>query len=221
MIKRILRHTIPPLWALFAFSAGIFVAPLSYGILKDSSWSDALSATSTTLGLILAAITYHNWKRQKIREDAYQTTKLYITTLVSIESSLIKISNLILTITPTSGLIPPTKTRATTALKLMDLLQEELRSSCEQLQATRQELSFWGVTLSVYALKSHEDLLEGLNSYFSALYCLQNDLTNMYIHELENQTTLPSYALLFERLKVIWGILENRKTKNMKTIFDF
>lgn len=147
----------------FWFAFGFFVCLLAKGLVKPSGWAEALSGIATAVALLLASITYIGWQRQKIREDAYVTKRLYISTLVKMEAITIQISNSVMGLVPAAGMLVPSDSQARETLENLVAQHNDLRLQAQSLISTASELGFWDAALSDESMIEHERLITGIN----------------------------------------------------------
>ena len=220
MIKKFRHELLLSVWIACALSIGFIIAINMKGILKESGWAEVTSAAATVIALVLAIATFISWKQQKIREDAYSTTKMYVSILAIIETTTVELANLFYSIVPAAGMIPPSDHQAT---KTLDEIQEKnsyLILHSQKLILTKSELPFWGVSLSPQAEADHDLLIETLNSYLNPLHHLHNSLTNYYIHKVSDNTFNQWWLGFNNKHLAINDLFNKRKSMNMHSMFN-
>lgn len=205
--------------AAFSFAAGFSVCLLLKGLLTKSGWAEALSAVTTLLALILAAVTYLGWHRQKVKEDAYTTKKTYISTLVIIEGLTVQVANLVSRLVPEPGLLVPSEDQVKSNLESIVGKHSDLALQAQSLITTQSELGFWGASLSDASTKDHENLINAINEYLTSLHYLHNSLKNFYIHKVPDDSMNGWKQRFIEANREIYKLFKSRKTKNMNTVF--
>jgi hypothetical protein len=132
-------------------------------LLNPSGWAEALSGIATVVALLLAVATYIGWHKQKIREDAYSTKKLYISTLVQIESTTVQIANLLFNLVPEAGMLVPSDSQAKSNLEKVVDKNNELKLYAQSLTSVNSELGFWGASLTRDSAAEHVKLMDSIN----------------------------------------------------------
>lgn len=221
MIRKTFQNLLLPIWTTSSFAIGI-LATLAFGNkLSESGWAETISAIATVIALTLAVITFRSWQHQRIREDAYSTTKTYITTLVEIESTYLEILNLFYTIIPTPGMIVRSDEANQRTLSLLQETHSTLRLYTTKLISTKNELPFWGVSLSKKAALEHDTLINTLYGHLNAAYYLQNSLTNIFTHKKEDNSLQSWQSRLNTYSEVLDQSFRTRKSITAKAMFEF
>ncbi|WP_460371626.1 hypothetical protein ACOYXF_08825 [Pseudomonas sp. Tul1A2] len=214
------RRFLQPVVIAFSFAAGFFTCLWVKGLLQPSGWADALSGIATAVALLLAVVTYIGWHRQKVREDAYHTKKLYISCLVSIEAATVRITGTLFGLVPAAGMIVPSDAQAKSSLEKVLDDYNDLRHHSQSLIATCSELKFWGATLSKASTKEHTGIIIALEEYLTSVHYLHNSLVNVYIQKSEDNTVEGWKARFNDTSKNLGELFESRKSKSMNTVFD-
>ncbi|QXZ16114.1 hypothetical protein KVQ82_09470 [Pseudomonas sp. AO-1] len=213
------RRFILPVLIAFSFATGFFFGLIAKGLLNPSGWAEALSGIATAVALILAVVTYMGWHKQKIREDAYSTKKLYISTLVQIEATTVKIANIILNLVPEAGMLVPSENQARSNLEKVIDEDHELKLNTHSLSSVASELGFWGASLTPDSATDHAKLIDAINEYLRSLHGLHNCLMNIYIHKSSDNTIEQWKERFIRANKEIFDLFNLRKTKSMSTVF--
>jgi|GEM_PF-7012850 hypothetical protein len=221
MIQRALKNLLLPVWTTLAFALGILACLTFYEKITPSGWAETTSAIATVVALALAVVTFRNWQHQRIREDAYSTTKTYITTLVEIESAQIEISNLFYSVIPAPGMIALSEEGIQRILNSIQQTHSALMAAALRLVSTKNELPFWGVSLSKRASSEHDTLLEALDRYLCAAHYLHNSLTNIFIYKHEDNSMQSWHSNLNEHANTLVQSFKTRKTLTAKAMFEF
>lgn len=115
------------------FALGVIIAliltPLLPSLNIPPNFLDIISAAVTSLAFLLALITYSNWRKQKIQEDTYLTTKSYIATLVNIEGAIIDMYRKFYELIPKPGSIVLSEKYITNQILFESGSQRTTRSS--------------------------------------------------------------------------------------------
>lgn len=220
-MRKYFQKSLLIIWTILCFALGALATLYINNKISSSGWAEAVSATATVLALALAVITFKSWQHQKIREDAYSTTKLYITTLVEIESKYLEIISLFNSIIPTPGMMILSKSENQKTLDALQDTHRILRLLTSKLISTKDELPFWGISLTGKALIEHDTLIQNLNAHLNAAYYLQLGLTNELIYEDGGR----SYQSWLGRLRTCSEALNQsfnkRKSLTVKAMFAF
>ena len=221
MINKFLTRLLLPVWTIVAFAAGIMLCLALTKKLTPSGWAETISAIATAIALVLAVVTFRSWQHQKIRDDAYSTTRIYISTLVDIETTQIEISNLLYSVIPAPGMIVLSDESIQRILNSIQEKHSDLRFSTLKLISTKNELPFWGVALSDKARTEHDVLMEAIGGYLSSVHYLHNSLKNTFIYKKPDDTT-PSWQQQVDdyTAKLIQSF-KNRKSQTAKQMFLF
>jgi len=188
-------------------------------LIKPSGWAEAVSGIATVLALILAVVTYIGWHKQKIREDAYLTKKLYVSTLVQIESTTVQIANLLFNLVPEAGMLVPSDSQARSYLEEVVDKNNELKLYAQSLNSVNSELGFWDVSLTRDSAAEHVRLMDSIDEYLTSLHYLHNCLMNFYIHKLSDDTIQQWKKRFIEANNSIFDLFNSRKKKSMSTVF--
>lgn len=209
-----------PLGILLSFSSGFGFCLALNDKLTPSGWAEALSAIATALAVAFAIFTYKSWKNEKIKQDAYETTRSYISTLSSLEKTLIEITNLLYTISPMPGTIVPSLESVKRTLNTIQEKNGETRLLTQQLMSIESELQFWGVSLNKNAKEEHAIVINSINDYLGPLYYLHNSLSNIYIHNIDDDHTKWS-ELVHAQTLILEKSFDTRKTMKIHNMFIF
>lgn len=221
MIRKALKNLLLPIWILLAFSIGVMACLVLHEKITPSGWAEITSAVATVIALSLAIITFWSWQHQKIRDDAYSTTKTYVTTLVEIESTQQEIDNLFYSAIPAPGMIVLSDEGMQRILNSIQKMHSELRLLTIKLISTRNELPFWGVSLSKKASSEHDTLIDTLGNYLHTAPNLYNSLVNIFIHKV-GDTNLESWqSKLTKHSNNLKLSFDTRKTITAKSMFIF
>lgn len=213
------RSFILPILMACSFATGLFFGLIAKGLLNPSGWAEAVSGIATVMALTLGVITYIGWHKQKIREDAYATKKLYISTLVQIESTTMQIANLLFNLVPEAGMLVPSDSQAKSSLEKVIDKNNELKLHAQSLVSINSELGFWGASLTQDSAAEHVKLMDSINEYLTSLHYLHNCLINFYIHKSSDNTIQQWKTKFIEANKTIFDLFKSRKRKNMSTVF--
>jgi hypothetical protein len=213
------RSFILPILMACSFATGLFFGLIAKGLLNPSGWAEAASGIATVMALTLGVVTYIGWHKQKIREDAYSTKKLYISTLVQIESTTVQIGNLLFNLVPEAGMLVPSDSQAKSGLEKVVDKNNELKLHAQSLVSINSELGFWGASLTQNSADEHVKLMGSIDEYLTSLHYLHNCLVNVYVHKISDNSIEQWKARFIEANKVIFGLFDSRKKKSMSTVF--
>lgn len=221
VIKKTLKNLLLPIWILLAFSIGAILCLVLHEKIAPSGWAETTSAIATVIALSLAIITFWSWQHQKIRDDAYSTTKTYITTLVEIESTQQEIDNLFYSAIPAPGMIALSDEGTQRILDSIQQMHSELRLLTIKLISTRNELPFWGVSLSQKASSEHDTLIDTLGEYLNIAPYLYNCLVNIFIHKAGDTNIESWQSRLTKHSDNLKQSFDARKSLTAKSMFIF
>lgn len=220
MTKKFNHRYMFPVWISCALGAGFILCLALDGLLEKSGWAEVVSALATVIALVLAVVTYRSWQLQKIREDAYSTTRLYISTLATIESTIIETLILLQSLIPQPGLVILNDEAAKKNLNALQENNNALSLYTLQLRSIKTELPFWGVSLSKKAEAEHDSLILSINSFRGPLHFIHGNLTNIYINKVDDDTSRWS-SMLQEQWETLNKSFSDRKSMSVKSMFIF
>ncbi|MDH0571549.1 hypothetical protein N7668_09830 [Pseudomonas fulva] len=205
------------------FTSGValalLVSPLLDAKSSKTNWPDIVSAIVTASAFLLALITYRSWNKQKIREDAYTTTKSYISTLVDIEETIIWMHRKFYELIPAPGSILLNPEYVKKEIATLKHKHSELLTFTTKLMHVHDELAFWGASLS--GKSDHPKTLEALNTYLNRSDLLINCLININFHETPDNTLPQHEELTNKAVEALFKIFTNRKSKKMSNYFNY
>jgi hypothetical protein len=187
--------------------------------LDSSSWGAALSGVASAMALFISALTYTGWQKQKIRDDAYLTKKLYISTLIQIEKNAIQIDNHIQSLVPKAGTLLPSDTLAISTLDKVVEQRNEIQLHTQLLDSTASELLFWGAALSDASVIDLERLKTSMQEHLECLQHLHHGLSTLYIQKYDSDSIAHWESAFRETNNKIFQIFKSRKSKNMHSTF--
>ncbi|WP_421216336.1 hypothetical protein [Aeromonas enteropelogenes] len=159
---------------IMAFLFGVIIDATDYQFLvKDVNWTDIVTALAAVVTTIIVYITYSKWLDSKKREDAYQTSKNYISCLVDISELLDDLMSPFEQCVPQAGAIPIKREQSDSLLANSNEALHKLMAKAKKLARTKSELSFWEVSLAPTFEKNHEQLLQTISSIFIIAGALQ------------------------------------------------
>lgn len=221
MIKAFFARLLLPVWTIAVFAAGVTLCLAVTGKLSPSGWAETISASATVIALALAVVTFRSWQHQKIRDDAYSTTKTYISTLVEIETAQIEISHLFYSVIPAPGMSVLSDESINRILASIQDKNSDLRLFTLKLISTKNELPFWGVSLSDKAKAEHDLLIEIIEKYSNSVDYLNNSLINTFIHKEHDNTTPSWQAVVNTHTAKLKQSFITRKSQTPKDMFLF
>jgi hypothetical protein len=164
-----------------AFLFGVIIEATDYKFLtKDIKWTDILSALATVGTAIIVYVTYAKWLESKKREDAYQTSKEYISCLVSISELVNDLMYPLEFAVPQAGNMVINREQSNSLLADSNEAFHKLTYKAQQLGRIKSELKFWGVRLAPEFEKNHDLLLRELSNAFVVTGALQSQINWYY-----------------------------------------
>ncbi|WP_369990576.1 hypothetical protein [Pseudomonas xanthosomatis] len=207
--------------AIFASGAALslILSPLLAGINATLNWPDIVSASVAASAFLLALFTYRNWIKQKVKEDAYTTTKSYITTLVSIEEVMIEMRRKFDEIIPRPGNLALSEEYTKNEILTLKRKHSELITLTTKLMHVHDELAFWGASLT--SESDHTTTLKGLDRYLRNSDLLLNSMININFHYHPDESLHQHDLSTLKNTQELFLIFKQRKTKKMSTYFRY
>lgn len=182
------------------FLLGVIIdAPDYQFLIKEVKWTDVITTFATVVATIIVYRTYSRWLDSKKREDAYQTSKDYISCLVDISESLYELMSPFEQCVPQAGCIPINREQSDSLLAGSNEARHKLMAKANKLARTKSELSFWGVSLVPEFEKSHESILKEVSNAFVVAGVLQSQVYWYYNVDKSKQASMFDE---FSKLKV-------------------
>lgn len=187
---------------------------------EPTNLADTTSSVAALIGVIVAVITITNWKNSKIQEDSYQLIKNYVSELVLIETTITEILIEIRCICPLPGNSVPTQIFVTETFQNIDTLRKTLSKLYRQIHQTKNELPFWGSTLTTKPEENHKTLMNDLYNFQVVTDTTRNNLEGYFT---SGSSTIANVSQEYEKLenyfnKISITLLE-RKTLKMSDMF--
>lgn len=206
---------------IFAIGAALalFFAPLLGTKIATLNWPDIVSASVAAFAFFLALITYRNWNRQKIKEDAYTTTKSYISTLVSIEETLIGMHRHFNELIPQPGSIALSIEYSKKRILSLKQNHSDLLMLGTKLMHVHDELEFWGASLTNKS--DHTKTHEALDLYLHRSDLLINSLVNINFHQIHDSSLISHGSMTHDAMLELFKLFKDRKSKKMSTYFKY
>lgn len=138
-------HFIQPILIACSLATGPFFGLVEEGLLNLSGWAEALIRSRYGNSTNSCYRNIHRVGQTKTREEAYSTTKLYFSILVLIESTTIRIPNLLFNLIPEGGMLVPSDSQAKSYLEKE--IEKKLRIEtlhAQSLTSVNSELDFFG-----------------------------------------------------------------------------
>lgn len=186
---------------------------------QNTNWPDTVSAIVALLAFSLALITYRNWTKQKIREDAYITTRSFISTLVSIEETIIDMKQKFYEITPKPGMYLLSHEQDKKSLNHLNDQRNTIAALALKLMSIRGELDFWGVSLTDE--EQYNNTTEELNRYLDHSRLLINSLVNLKIRNDNDPTMIDHSVRTHDSIKNLFELFKHRKSRKMQNFFRY
>lgn len=183
------------------------------------NWPDIISASVAASAFLLALFTYRNWNKQKVQEDAYATTKSYISTLASIEETVLIMRRQFFEIIPRPGGLALSEEYTKNQILLLKHKHSELEALTIKLIHVRDELAFWGASLTTET--DHTTTLTTLDKYLRSSDSLINCLININFHAVTDNSLNHYDSSTLQLTQELFSIFKQRKLKKMSTYFKY
>lgn len=207
---------------IMAFLFGVIIEATDYQFLvKDVNWTDVVTALASVVTTIIVYITYSKWLDSKKREDAYQTSKSYISCLVDISELLDDLMSPFEQCVPQAGGIPINREQSDSLLANSNEALHKLMAKAKKLARTKSELSFWEVSLVPIFEKNHEQLLQAISSIVIVAGALQSQINWYYNFDRNKQRDMfDEFSKLKSRVAIANNLLRSRYKRKYADFFD-
>ena len=204
-----------------AFLFGVIIEATDYKFLtKDIKWTDILSALATVGTAIIVYVTYAKWLQSKKREDAYQTSKEYISCLVSISELVNDLMYPLEFAVPQAGNMVINREQSNSLLADSNEAFHKLTYKAQQLVRIKSELKFWGVKLAPEFEKNHDLLLRELSNAFVVTGALHSQINWYYnVDESHKSNMFDEFSKLKVRLATVNELLNSRYKREYSDFF--
>ena len=198
------------------FLLGVIIdAPDYQFLIKEVKWTDVITTFATVVATIIVYRTYSRWLDSKKREDAYQTSKDYISCLVDISESLYELMSPFEQCVPQAGCIPINREQSDSLLAGSNEARHKLMAKANKLARTKSELSFWEVSLVPEFEKNHERILQEVSDVFVVAGALQSQVYWYYnVDQSKQDSMFDEFSKLKARVinaKKLLGLRYSRK----------
>lgn len=170
---------------------------------------------------MLAFVTYANWHSGKIKEDAYNSVKRYVSLQAEIEEIIMQVHFDVCGITPLDSNILPEKEAALKVLKALGEAIGITSSTIQKLHVARSELPFWGASLKPGAEAIHQNLMHKLHAYMVLHFEFLGVLSAYYEDELPDGPVLAKHTDLHDCANEMFLIFVERKKARIQNLFNF
>ncbi|EPE2648681.1 hypothetical protein ACSG7X_000369 [Vibrio fluvialis] len=204
-----------------AFLFGVIIEATDYKFLtKDIKWTDILSALATVGTAIIVYMTYAKWLESKKREDAYQTSKEYISCLVNISEIVNDLMYPLEFAVPQAGNVGINREQSNSLLADSNEAFHKLIYKAQQLARVKSELKFWGVRLAPEFEKNHDLLLRELRNVFVVTGALQSQINWYYnVDESNKSKMFDEFSKLKDRVARVNKLLNSRYKRKYSDFF--
>lgn len=206
---------------IMAFLFGAIIEATDYKFLvREVTWTDILSALATFVTTIIVYMTYSRWLDSKKREDAYQTSKDYISCLVDISELLDDLIFPFEQCVPQAGGIPIKCEQSNSLLANSNEALHKLILKAKKLAKTKSELSFWEVNLAPEFEKKHVELLQEISSIFIVADALQSQVYWYYnVDQNKKGYMFDEFSSLKIRVAIANKLLSSRYSRKYTDFF--
>ncbi|MGL4545808.1 MAG: hypothetical protein ACRCUU_09730 [Plesiomonas sp.] len=201
---------------MMVFLFGVVIDATDYqSLVKEVKWTDIIAALATVVTAIIVYMTYSRWLDSKKREDAYQTSKNYISCLVDISELLDETMSPFEQCVPQAGGIPIKCEQSNSLLANSNDALYKLIAKAKTLARTKSELSFWEVSLVPEFEKNHERILQEVSDVFVVAGALQSQVYWYYnVDQSKQDSMFDEFSKLKARVinaKKLLGLRYSRK----------
>lgn len=204
-----------------AFLFGVVIEATDYKFLtKEIKWTDILSAVANVGTAIIVYMTYVKWLESKKREDAYQTSKEYISCLVNISELINDLMYPLENAVPQAGNLAINPEQSNYLLADSNEAFQKLIYKKQQLAKVKSELKFWGVRLAPEFETNHDLILHKLEDVFVVTGVLKNQIHRYYnVDESNKSSMLNEFSKLKVMVAKVNKILNSRYKRNYSDFF--
>ncbi|UCA10450.1 hypothetical protein LA364_17555 [Aeromonas enteropelogenes] len=208
---------------IIAFLFGAIIEATEYQFLvKDVKWTDIISVIATVVTTIIIYFTYSKWLDSKKREDAYQTSKDYISCLVDISELLDNLMSPFEQCVPQAGGIPLKSKQSDSLLANSNEALHKLLENYKRLARTKSELRFWEVSLAPEFEKKHVELLQEISSIYIIADALQSQVYWYYnVDESKQGCMFDEFSKLKARVVNANKLLSSRYNRRYADFFVY
>ncbi|UBH29322.1 hypothetical protein [Aeromonas enteropelogenes] len=176
---------------MMVFLFGVIIdAPDYQFLVKEVKWTDVITVFATVVTTIIVYRTYSRWLDSKKREDAYKTSKSYISCLIEISELLDDLISPFERCVPQAGGMPIKCEQSNSLLANSNEALHKLIAEAKTLARTKSELSFWGVSLVPEFEKNHESILQEVSNDFVVAGALQSQVYWYYNVDQSKQASM-------------------------------
>ncbi|GGK49952.1 hypothetical protein [Aliivibrio fischeri] len=205
------------------FLLGVLIEATDYqALVKDVSWTDIIAAISTFATALIVYKTYSMWLESRKREDSYQTSKDYISALVAIGDHVVELMYPFNLSVPQAGGIPIDSEQCQKLLTMSNLALHKLVTERRKLFLVHAELAFWGVSLTSISEKTHQKILQELQSIIVITGSLQSQINYYYTMDTKDMSgMLSEFALFNEKVGNLTEHLNSRYNNKYSDFFVY
>lgn len=211
------------LLALLIFLIGFLTGSTKFtDTFKDIKWTDCASLTVTFLGFCFAFITYQQWLQNKKKDDSYHAAKKYLASLDKVRELLESLSLQYNHMCPAPGQIVETQEVITQRIEYLNQLWFQFDLSKSEILNSKEELSFWDVSLKEEFNKKHEEQLKHLRNLRVISIGLNSQLSLYHLEERSDSQNVISEKELFDSsYRSIVEITIERRKSGFDNMFTF
>ncbi len=174
IIKSLLRYM---LLVSVGFLIGVFI---NIEYTTTVKWTDILTSISTSLGVVLAYVTFIRWVENKKKDDSYLASKEYLKSLDEIRELIREIVFQYFSLCPAPGVLVEDIEVSNDRIKYLNQLRHQLYLLRVNLSNKKNELSFWDVHLNDTFKEKHESFVKALSNLNSVMTGLNSQLYHFY-----------------------------------------
>lgn len=202
---------------------GLFIGASEYkSTFVDVKWTDIASLSVTFFGFSLAFFTYHQWLRNKKKEDSYFAAKKYLAAINQVQETLNELFFHYNHICPSPGLAVEQKDVSLQRLDHINKVWHDIYYTRMSLMKAKTELEFWNVSLTDEFAEKHEVFVKELSNISVVATVLNSKLFHFINNDRTNINDVIHQKSMFdEYYRILVGVAHKRITMGFEKVFKF
>lgn len=208
---------------MIVFLFGVIIDATDYqSLVKEVKWTDIITALATIVTTIVVYVTYSKWLESKKREDAYQTSKNYISCLVNISDLLGELMYPFDVCVPQEGSMVINREQSNSLLANSNEAIHKLITKAKELARIKSELGFWSVRLAPELERNHNKLLHAISNVVVVADVLQKQVVWFYnVEESHLNAISNEFDKLKDRVYIAEELLNSRYSRKYEGCFVY
>lgn len=149
----------------------------------DVKWTDVGTFFVTSIGFVIAFLTYLQWLKTKVKDDAYQSTRHYLNLVLSIKFQLLELANEYNHLVPSPGLMVESNLKTKSRIDRCNEIYSSLNKTALNIAISKEHMAFWKINLTEKGLKLHNQLLQTLSNIQLFSSCLNTNINFHHFHD--------------------------------------